>query len=229
MQPTNSAHAHPFDTDDRAIPAKPPIVHNATIHNAAIHNAAIQNAAIHDDVLANSIPKSVEAEIDDLIARVETYTGESAADPDAELDGELFQTRVPKYMHGVVRGQQAYLTTNLLEAGSVMLLQPQMVWTLGRNRETGIPVRDRMMSRRHASIVYLREERAFFLLDLNSMNGSYVNGVRVDQQQLKDGDMLRVGNTEFFFFISEQYETLEPLHAEVHAKLLNALRRQIAE
>jgi FHA domain len=178
-----------------------------------------------DDVLADSIPASVEAEIDDLIARAGTFVGDGAPEPD-DADLELRLQTAPRYMHGVVRGQQAYLTTNLLEMGSLMLLQPQMVWTLGRNREAGIPIKDRMLSRRHASIMYLREDRAFYLLDLNSLNGSYVNGVRVDQQRLKDGDFVRIGNTEFFFFISEHYENLEPLHADVHAKLLSALLRE---
>jgi hypothetical protein len=206
MQPTNHSTSQPA--------THPP----ATPHPSDL---------IHDDVLAAAIPESVEAEIDDLIARAETFTGDDGSEPDDhELDAELFQRTAPKYMHGVVRGQQAYLTTNLLETGSLMLLQPQMVWTLGRNREAGIPVRDRMLSRRHASIIYLREERSFSLLDLNSMNGSYVNGVRVDQQQLKDGDFLRIGNTEFFFFISEHYENLEPLHADVHAKMISALLRE---
>jgi hypothetical protein len=180
---------------------------------------------VADDVLADSIPASVEAEIDDLIARAGTFVGDAAQEPD-ELDLELSPQTAPRYMHGVVRGQQAYLTTNLLETGSLMLLQPQMIWTLGRNREAGIPIKDRMLSRRHASIIYLREDRAFYLLDLNSLNGSYVNGVRVDQQRLKDGDFVRIGNTEFFFFISEHYENLEPLHADVHAKLLSALLRE---
>lgn len=178
-----------------------------------------------DDVLADSIPPAVEAEIDDLIARADTYTGEAGGE-DHQLAEELFIKTAPKYMQGVVRGQQAYLTTNLLETGSLMLLQPQMVWTIGRHRDAGIPVRDRMLSRRHASIVYLREEHAFFLLDLNSLNGSYVNGLRVEQQKLKDGDFLRIGNTEFYFYVSEQYENLEPLHAEVHAKLLSTLLRE---
>jgi hypothetical protein len=206
MQPTNHSTSQPA--------THPPATHHPS-------------DLIHDDVLAAAIPESVEAEIDDLIARAETFTGDDGSEPDDhELDAELFQRTAPKYMHGVVRGQQAYLTTNLLETGSLMLLQPQMVWTLGRNREAGIPVRDRMLSRRHASIIYLREERSFSLLDLNSMNGSYVNGVRVDQQQLKDGDFLRIGNTEFFFFISEHYENLEPLHADVHAKMISALLRE---
>jgi FHA domain len=198
---------------------------NYSISGSSSH-APQTHRPIHDDVLAASIPAAVEAEIDDLIARAETFIGDEDGQDSSGLDAELFQKTAPKYMHGVVRGQQAYLTTNLLETGSLMLLQPQMVWTLGRNREAGIPVRDRMLSRRHASIMYLREDRAFYLLDLNSMNGSYVNGVRVDQQRLKDGDFVRIGNTEFFFFISEHYENLEPLHADVHAKLLSALLRE---
>ncbi|MBE9028755.1 FHA domain-containing protein [filamentous cyanobacterium LEGE 11480] len=194
--------------------------------NHSIGNSS--SSPLHDDVLAASIPESFEAEIDDLIARAETFTGEEDV-VDHGLEPDLFRQTPPKYMQGVVRGQQAYLTTNLLEHGSLMLLQPQMVWTLGRHREAGIPIKDRMLSRRHASIVYLREEHAFFLLDLNSMNGSYVNGIRVDQQRLKDGDFLRIGNTEFVFFVSEEYENLEPLHAEVHAKLLSALLRETQE
>jgi hypothetical protein len=97
---------------------------------------------------------------------------------------------------------------------------------VGRTAPADVEIPDPGLSRRHASIMYLREDRAFYLLDLNSLNGSYVNGVRVDQQRLKDGDFVRIGNTEFFFFISEHYENLEPLHADVHAKLLSALLRE---
>ncbi len=35
--------------------------------------------------------------------------------------------------------------------------------------------------------------------DLNSTNGVHVNGLRVDRQVLRDGDMLRVGKVEFRF------------------------------
>jgi pSer/pThr/pTyr-binding forkhead associated (FHA) protein len=99
-----------------------------------------------------------------------------------------------------------------------------MVWTLGRNREAGLPIQDRMMSRHHAAIMFVREENTFYLVDLNSMNGSYVNGVQVQQRQsLQDRDFLRVGNTEFFFFVSNHYGTLEPLPPEIHAKLMTAV------
>jgi hypothetical protein len=37
---------------------------------------------------------------------------------------------------------------------------------------------------------------------------------------LKDGDFLRVGNTEFFFFLSNGYRNLDALHPEVLNRLV---------
>ena len=125
------------------------------------------------------------------------------------------------YVQGVVMGQRACIITNLLGGGSQTLFQPQMVWTVGRNREAALPLRDRVLSRRHAVILYQPEE-GFYLVDLNSMNGSYLNGVRVQQRELlHDGDILRLGNIEFSFFISGNSRSVEPLHPEVLARFTN--------
>ena len=127
----------------------------------------------------------------------------------------------PHYVQGVIRGQQAYIITNLCNRVSSTLFQPQMAWSIGRNREAAIPLRDRMLSRHHSMLMYVRNV-GFHLLDLNSMNGSYVNGVRVEHRaSLKDGDFVRVGNTEFFFFLSNGYRNLDPVHSEVLTRLVN--------
>lgn len=127
----------------------------------------------------------------------------------------------PHYVQGIIRGQQAYIITNLCNLVSSTLFQPQMTWSIGRNREAAIPLRDRMLSRHHAILMYVRNV-GFNLLDLNSMNGSYINSVRVENRaSLKDGDFVRVGNTEFFFFLSKGYRNLEPLHSEVLTRLTN--------
>jgi FHA domain len=126
----------------------------------------------------------------------------------------------PRYVQGVIRGHQAYMITNLVGETSKTLLQPQMLWTLGRNREAALAIKDRMMSRRHAVILYDRQDECFYVADLGSLNGSYLNGVRLKQRQkLQDGDFLRVGNTEFFFFSSGTYESLDALPPEDYAKL----------
>lgn len=123
-----------------------------------------------------------------------------------------------QYLQGIVQNQKAYVVTNLLEGKSQALVQPQMVWTIGRNRQAALPLEDRAMSRHHAVILYVKDQ-GFYLIDLNSMNGSYVNDIRVQQRQfLQDGDHVRLGNTDFIFFISHGARTLETVHPEVFAR-----------
>jgi hypothetical protein len=125
----------------------------------------------------------------------------------------------PRYVQGIVSGSQAWLVTNVLRSESMSLRQPQMVWTIGRNRSAALPLQDRKLSRRHAVILYTPNE-GFYFVDLNSMNGSYINGTRVQQRQrLQDGDCLCVGSTRFFFFVSRQERISEALHPEVLARL----------
>lgn len=124
----------------------------------------------------------------------------------------------PRYVQGVVIGKQACLVTNLLRPESITLRQPQMVWTIGRNRSAALPLQDRKLSRRHAIILF--QPDGFHFIDLNSMNGSYINGTRVQQRQkLQDGDCICVGSTRFFFFVSGQERVTEALHPEVLARL----------
>lgn len=123
-----------------------------------------------------------------------------------------------KYIQGIVQGGRAFIITNLIQAQSQTLFQPQMVWTIGRNREAALPLQDRAMSRRHAVILYV-PDIGFQLIDLNSMNGSFVNSERLRQRcVLQDGDRLRLGNTDFTFFISQRRRAIDAVHPEVLAR-----------
>ena len=68
---------------------------------------------------------------------------------------------------------------------------------LGRSRECELRVPDLNVSRRHAEIH--REAGAYWIHDLGSMNGTLVNGKRVDRTQLEDGDRITLGSTEIVF------------------------------
>jgi len=141
---------------------------------------------------------------------------------DLEPQSPFARTR---YVQGIIMGQRACIVTNLCGVTSQMLFQPQMVWTIGRNREAALPLRDRLLSRRHAVILYLPDE-GFHVIDLNSMNGSFLNGVRIQQRQpLNDGDVLRMGNIEFSFFTSANSRSIEPIHPEVLARFINPATR----
>ena len=68
--------------------------------------------------------------------------------------------------------------------------------SIGRAREADIPLLDDKVSRIHAGIRLSDGE--FYLKDLKSRNGSYVNGQRVeDTVKLKAGDRIQIGATIF--------------------------------
>ena len=69
--------------------------------------------------------------------------------------------------------------------------------SIGRRPECNIVLADPNVSRNHAEI--RPHETGFLLIDLGSTNGSKVNGVRVDQHILSDGDKISFGNTHMHF------------------------------
>ncbi len=64
---------------------------------------------------------------------------------------------------------------------------------VGRDASNRIQIHDTEVSRQHAEL--RRIDDAFVLTDLNSSNGSYVNGRRVQQHRLSSGDHVQVGST----------------------------------
>ncbi len=75
-------------------------------------------------------------------------------------------------------------------------LEPERV-TLGRSQDNDIAISDRAVSAHHA--VFVREQRYIRVEDLASTNGTYVNGARITRVELRDGDIIRVGNHELRF------------------------------
>jgi len=85
----------------------------------------------------------------------------------------------------------------LLPSGERIPLGQQAI-TIGRLPDCTIPVNDANVSRRHAEV--RAAGQGFVLVDLGSTNGSKINGVRIDVQQLlADGDIVSVGTTHLRF------------------------------
>ncbi len=61
-----------------------------------------------------------------------------------------------------------------------------------------LPIRDGEMSREHFEIV-LTNDGLFVLTDLKSLNGTYVNGVRLETAVLIGGSEIKAGKTTFLF------------------------------
>lgn len=69
--------------------------------------------------------------------------------------------------------------------------------TLGRGLGNDIILEDTRVSRHHAQLRY--KARRFWLTDLNSTNGTFVNGARVTETALRDGDVVSLGGLELTF------------------------------
>ena len=67
---------------------------------------------------------------------------------------------------------------------------------LGRQSDQ-IPLSDRTISRHHAELY--PDNGAWVLRDLNSANGTYVNGKPVTTVALRQGDVIQVGQTKLAF------------------------------
>ncbi|TSA53103.1 MAG: FHA domain-containing protein [Actinobacteria bacterium] len=69
---------------------------------------------------------------------------------------------------------------------------------IGRNPECGLCLDDVTVSRRHAAVDQVGG--CYEVTDLGSLNGTYVNQQRVDQQTLGNGDELQIGKYRMVFF-----------------------------
>jgi hypothetical protein len=84
----------------------------------------------------------------------------------------------------------------LLPTGDRVPLGEYIV-SVGRQQDCTIVLADPNVSRRHAEVRPSGD--GFMVADLGSTNGTKVNGVRVAEQHLHDGDEVRFGNTVVHF------------------------------
>ena len=78
---------------------------------------------------------------------------------------------------------------------------------VGRSSTTDVHIRDAKLSRRHCEIRLT--PHGYVLRDLASKNGTFVNGARVTEARLRDGDRIQIGLTRMVFRCEEPAEATE--------------------
>src|SRR5262250_151071 len=108
--------------------------------------------------------------------------------------GESLSSSVVPSVRTSPRGP--YLTGRLLDGKlSEFPLGPRT--SLGRHPANTLRLADREVSKEHAAIE--KVGNGFLIKDLGSSNGTYVNGRRVRELRLKDGDEIALGNSRLVF------------------------------
>lgn len=74
---------------------------------------------------------------------------------------------------------------------------PRTLVSIGRDPSNDVVLPDAMVSRRHAVIEYRGSQ--YYIRDCNSSNGSLVNGDRVSERSLRDGDLVAIGTARLLF------------------------------
>ncbi len=108
---------------------------------------------------------------------------------------------------------------------------PEGERTLGRDRGAGVQIPDPSVSRRHC-VIRLCADGRVVLRDSRSRNGTFVNGLPVEERTLVHGDEIRVGACHFLFLTrqetSEQPAALLTEEQGLETRTIVALRRSDA-
>jgi pSer/pThr/pTyr-binding forkhead associated (FHA) protein len=110
--------------------------------------------------------------------------------------GALDPAHEPDDLPNLAPGTGMLVVVRGPNAGSRFLLDRDAT-TVGRHPDADIFLDDVTVSRHHAELH--RTEDGMHVRDLGSLNGSYVNGERVDERLLSTGEELQIGRFKLLF------------------------------
>jgi len=67
------------------------------------------------------------------------------------------------------------------------------IWRIGRSKDNELSLKDTSLSRRHAEI-HRNNNGTFDIIDMNSMNGVYINNEKIGKAELHEGDVIEFGD-----------------------------------
>jgi len=84
---------------------------------------------------------------------------------------------------------------------------------IGRLESLPLQVLDDQVSRKHLRIRFDESTGRYLATDLGSRNGVFVNGHKIEEEiELKEGDVVRIGNSDLLFTEKDFDDTQSALH-----------------
>lgn len=137
----------------------------------------------------------------------------------------IFDRKLVPAVDGTAKAEQAIVLTviagNETDFGKHFVLERKRTG-IGREKVNDIALNDGKVSKAHCEISVIRSSRGveqIGILDLDSTNGTFVNGEAVVQATLKAGDKIQAGGTILQLSYSDEIER------EYHAKLFDFAAR----
>ena len=108
------------------------------------------------------------------------------------------------------------------DAGAVRPIKSKRI-SIGRSPDNAVVVQDDTVSSFHVEIVYIN--KSYFVEDLGSVNGTYVNEIRIHRKRLRDGDEIVIGKTKIIYRDSDAPEEAKefPVRRRSSRELLSPL------
>jgi hypothetical protein len=114
---------------------------------------------------------------------------------DLELGGQDHAQSSVQVYRGIP-GTVLQITSDGDREGEIIGLAGDVL-TIGRTPESDLFLDDVTVSRHHARVFV--DSGTYFIEDLDSLNGTYVNRKRIERHQLFDGDELQIGKFKLAF------------------------------
>ncbi|MBS1123860.1 MAG: diguanylate cyclase/phosphodiesterase & domain with sensor(s) [Deltaproteobacteria bacterium] len=121
---------------------------------------------------------------------------------DADMDDDATVMGANAQKLGLLSTDRAYLIVIAgTLAGKLIPLTEPMILGRGGEADVRIVKEEMAMSRKHCRLFLVEGEA--YIEDLQSSNGTYVNGRRIVRERLRDGDKIQVGETTILKFTSD--------------------------
>lgn len=139
----------------------------------------------------------------DTLFRNLNYDLEQVADIiDPILTAQNHCHRTDWYVQGIVSDERAFLSTNINGDRAIQATLCGTRWLLGQACRCAIAMPQPGIADCHAALNF-DPGQGFFLADLGSVGGTWVNGRRLDPAAqphcLQDGDLIKLGSLRFEF------------------------------